>query len=121
MKALFSDSRNYLDVYHSYGLTGSKSVFAHCLHLEEQEWDCLSQTQSAIVFCPTSNLFLGGVLFNLQKAWKKRVKLGIGTDMGDGTTFNMLQTLGAAYKVSQLQRHRLSDGEELISAKKRIL
>lgn len=35
VKALFPDNRNYLDVYHNYGLTGSKSVFAHCLHLEE--------------------------------------------------------------------------------------
>ncbi|QLH62538.1 guanine deaminase [Serratia symbiotica] len=116
VKALFPDSRDYLDVYHSYGLTGSKSVFAHCLHLEEQEWDCLSQTQSAIAFCPTSNLFLGSGLFNLQKAWQKQVKLGIGTDVGAGTTFNMLQTLGAAYKVSQLQRYRLSAGEAFYHA-----
>ena len=39
----------------------------------------------------------------LQKAWQKKVKVGMGTDIGAGTTFNMLQTLNEAYKVLQLQ------------------
>ncbi|HEJ7039855.1 TPA: guanine deaminase [Serratia liquefaciens] len=116
VKELFPDSRSYLDVYHQYGLTGEKSVFAHCLHLEEQEWDCLCQTRSAVAFCPTSNLFLGSGLFNLQKAWQKQVRLGIGTDVGAGTTFNMLETLGEAYKVAQLQRYQLSACEAFYHA-----
>ncbi|CAI2436510.1 Guanine deaminase [Serratia liquefaciens] len=116
VKELFPDSRSYLDVYQQYGLTGEKSVFAHCLHLEEQEWDCLCQTRSAIAFCPTSNLFLGSGLFNLQKAWQKQVRLGIGTDVGAGTTFNMLETLGEAYKVAQLQRYQLSACEAFYHA-----
>ncbi|CAI2441846.1 guanine deaminase [Serratia liquefaciens] len=116
VKELFPDSRSYLDVYHQYGLTGEKSVFAHCLHLEEQEWDCLCQTSSAIAFCPTSNLFLGSGLFNLQKAWQKQVRLGIGTDVGAGTTFNMLETLGEAYKIAQLQRYQLSACEAFYHA-----
>lgn len=32
----------------------------------------------------------------------------MGTDIGAGTTFNMLQTLNEAYKVVQLQGYRLS-------------
>jgi guanine deaminase len=116
VKELFPDNLSYLDVYHQYGLTGQRSVFAHCLHLEEQEWDCLCHTGSAIAFCPTSNLFLGSGLFNLQKAWHKQVKLGIGTDVGAGTTFNMLQTLGEAYKVAQLQRYQLSACEAFYHA-----
>jgi guanine deaminase len=116
VKELFPDNRSYLDVYHQYGLTGERSVFAHCLHLEEQEWDCLCHSGSAIAFCPTSNLFLGSGLFNLQKAWHKQVKLGIGTDVGAGTTFNMLQTLGEAYKVAQLQRYQLSACEAFYHA-----
>ncbi len=76
--------------------------------LEEKEWDRLSETKSSIAFCPTSNLYLGSGLFNLQKAWQKKVKVGMGTDIGAGTTFNMLQTLNEAYKVLQLQGYRLS-------------
>lgn len=104
VKELYPDSKNYLDVYHHYGLTGERSVFAHCIHLEEEEWDCLHDTGSAVAFCPTSNLYLGSGLFNLKKALAKKVKVGIGTDVGAGTTFNMLQTLSEAYKVMQLQK-----------------
>lgn len=34
VKELFPEQNGYLDVYHHFGLTGSKSVFAHCVHLE---------------------------------------------------------------------------------------
>ena len=105
-----------LDVYHHYGLTGSKSVFAHCVHLEDEEWDCMHQTDSAIAFCPTSNLFLGSGLFPLKKTWDKGVKVGLGTDIGAGTSFNQLQTLNEAYKVQQLQGEKLSAFEALYHA-----
>lgn len=116
VKELFPQHRNYLDVYHHYGLTGEKSVFAHCLHLEDAEWQCLCDTRSSIAFCPTSNLFLGSGLFKLQQAWRRRVRLGIGSDVGAGTTFNMLQTLGEAYKVAQLQDYKLAAGEAFYHA-----
>ena len=108
VKELFPEQENYLDVYHHYGLTGSRSIFAHCIHLEEKEWDCLHKTDSAIAFCPTSNLFLGSGLFKLDHAWDKKVKVGMATDIGGGTSFNMLHTLSEAYKVMQLQKQKFS-------------
>ena len=116
VKELFPERESYLDVYHHYGLTGSKSVFAHCVHLEDEEWDCMHQTDSAIAFCPTSNLFLGSGLFPLKKTWDKGVKVGLGTDIGAGTSFNQLQTLNEAYKVQQLQDEKLSAFEALYHA-----
>ena len=116
VKDLFPEQKGYLDVYHHYGLTGSRSVFAHCVHLEDEEWDCMHQTDSAIAFCPTSNLFLGSGLFPLKKTWEKQVKVGLGTDVGAGTSFNQLQTLNEAYKVQQLQGDKLSAFEALYHA-----
>lgn len=116
VKELFPEREGYLDVYHHYGLTGSKSVFAHCVHLEDEEWDCMHQTDSVIAFCPTSNLFLGSGLFPLKKTWDKGVKVGLGTDIGAGTSFNQLQTLNEAYKVQQLQGEKLSAFEALYHA-----
>ena len=116
VKDLFPEQKGYLDVYHHYGLTGSRSVFAHCVHLEDEEWNCMHQTNSAIAFCPTSNLFLGSGLFPLKKTWEKQVKVGLGTDVGAGTSFNQLQTLNEAYKVQQLQDDKLSAFEALYHA-----
>ena len=108
VKELFPQRSNYLDVYHHHGLTGSRSIFAHCIHLQEKEWECLHNTDSAIAFCPTSNLFLGSGLFNLSHAWDKKMNVGMATDIGGGTSFNMLQTLSEAYKVMQLQKQNFS-------------
>ncbi len=116
VKELFPEQNGYLDVYDHYGLTGERSVFAHCVHLEEHEWDCMHKTDSAIAFCPTSNLFLGSGLFPLKKAWDKNVKVGLGTDIGAGTSFCQLQTLNEAYKVQQLQGEKLSAFESLYHA-----
>lgn len=116
VKELFPEQKGYLDVYDHYGLTGNRSVFAHCVHLEESEWDCMHKTGSAIAFCPTSNLFLGSGLFPLKKAWDKQVKVGLGTDIGAGTSFCQLQTLNEAYKVQQLQGEKLSAFESLYHA-----
>lgn len=108
VKSLWPEQKNYLGVYDSYHLTGRRSVFAHAIHLDDDEWNCLQRTESAVAFCPTSNLFLGSGLFNLQRCQQQRVRIGIGTDVGAGTTFSMLRTLGEAYKVAQLQSFRLS-------------
>lgn len=116
VKELYPEQNGYLDVYHHYGLTGQRSVFAHCVHLEEHEWDCMHDTNSAIAFCPTSNLFLGSGLFPLNKTWEKQVKVGLGTDIGAGTSFCHLQTLNEAYKVQQLQGDKLSAFESLYHA-----
>lgn len=116
VKALFPEQDGYLDVYDHYGLLGERSVFAHGVHLCEDECARLAQTGSAIAFCPTSNLFLGSGLFNLPMAERHNVKVGLGTDVGAGTSFSILQTLNEAYKVMQLQGARLHPFKSLYLA-----
>jgi len=105
--ALFPDAADYLDVYDRFGLVGERSVFAHCVHLQGEAFQRLAKAGSAVAFCPTSNLFLGSGLFPLETACAHGVKVGIGTDVGAGTTFSVLHTLGEAYKVGQLRGEAL--------------
>jgi guanine deaminase len=104
---LFPEARDYLDVYDRFGLVGKRSVFAHCVHLQGEAFQRLAQAGSAVAFCPTSNLFLGSGLFPLETACAHGAKVGIGTDVGAGTTFSILHTLGEAYKVGQLRGEAL--------------
>ena len=115
---LFPESEGYLDVYDRAGLVGDKSIFAHGVHLTDAEFQRLSAAKSALSFCPTSNLFLGSGLFNLHKAKsvEQPVKVGLGTDVGAGTSFSILQTMSEAYKVVQMQQQSLSAFKALFLA-----
>jgi guanine deaminase len=101
--ALFPEASDYLDVYARFGLVGPRSVFAHCVHLDDGGFTRLARAGAAAAFCPSSNLFLGSGLFDLKSACGHGVKVGLGTDVGAGTTFSILRTLGEAYKVGQLR------------------
>ncbi|MBI2312639.1 MAG: guanine deaminase [Betaproteobacteria bacterium] len=105
---LYPWSRSYLDVYDRFGLLRQRAVYAHCIHLDERDRERMAGTGTAMSFCPTSNLFLGSGLFDLSGARDKKVRVGIGTDVGGGTSFSMFRTLDEAYKVLQLSGQKLS-------------
>ena len=104
---LFPESRSYLDVYDGFGLLRDRAVFAHCLHMDAADRDCMANKGGAAAFCPTSNLFLGSGLFNLHAMRAAGVSCGLGTDVGGGTSLSMLKTASEAYKVLHLQEHAL--------------
>ncbi len=118
VKELFPECEGYLDTYDQAGLVTNKSVFAHGVQLTDKEFARLSETGATIAFCPTSNLFLGSGLFKLEQAKSTDlpVKVGLGTDVGAGTSFSILQTTNEAYKVAQLRRQRLSPFKALFLA-----
>jgi guanine deaminase len=99
----FPAAADYLDVYDRFGLVGPRSIFAHCVHMSDRAMARMAAAGSGIAFCPTSNLFLGSGLFDLSLADRHGVRIGIGTDVGAGTTFSLLATLGEAYKVCQMR------------------
>jgi guanine deaminase len=84
-----------------------RSVFAHSLHLSDSALERIARADAAISFCPTSNLFLGSGLFDLAAAMRAGVTVGLGTDVGAGTSFSLLETMRAAYNVGQLSDHSL--------------
>ena len=113
VKQLFPDRDGYLDVYDHFHLLGERSVFAHGIHLTDTEYRRLADTGTVIAFCPSSNLFLGSGLFDLKAMEAYQVQVGLGTDVGAGTSFSILETLSDAYKVTQLQKYSLSPFKSL--------
>ncbi|MNQ15874.1 Guanine deaminase [compost metagenome] len=116
VKELFPERKGYLDVYDHYQLIGPRAVFAHGVHLCDEECKRLAETGSAVAFCPTSNLFLGSGLFDLNKLEQHGVRVGLGTDIGAGTSFSQLQSLNEAYKIMQLQGKKLDPFKSLYLA-----
>lgn len=107
---LFPEAKNYLDIYDRHGLIGRRAVLAHGIHLGEDELCRCHESGTALAHCPTSNLFLGSGLFRIgaAKDAKRPIHVGLGTDIGGGTSFSLLATMGAAYEIAQLGGRSLS-------------
>jgi guanine deaminase len=103
----FPERRSYLDVYDHHGLLRERSVFAHCLHMDETDRANMAAKGGSAAFCPTSNLFLGSGLFRLPEMRAAGISCGLGTDVGGGTSLSLLSTASEAYKVLHLQDHAL--------------
>ena len=112
----FPKSRSYLDVYDQFGLLRERSVFAHCLHMNEEDRQCMAAKGGAAAFCPTSNLFLGSGLFDLRAMRAANIRVGMGTDIGGGTSLSLLRTASEAYKVLHLQDEALPASRALYLA-----
>jgi len=112
----FPDSRSYLDVYEQFGLVRERAVFAHCLHMNDQDRASMAANRAAAAFCPTSNLFLGSGLFDLTAMREAGVCCGLGTDVGGGTSLSLLRTASEAYKVLHLREHALPATQALYLA-----
>ncbi|MCL4187794.1 MAG: guanine deaminase [Rhodobacteraceae bacterium] len=102
---LFPGARDYLDVYEAAGLLGPRAVFGHCIHLTSRERARLSEAGASVAHCPTSNSFIGSGLFDLAGLAGGRVRVGLATDTGGGSSFSMLRTMAAAYEIAQLRGH----------------
>ena len=111
--SLFPDCRDYLEVYERAGLVTDRSVFGHCIHLSDSECRRLAESGSVVAHCPTSNLFLGSGLFDMQQANRIGMQTVLATDVGAGTSFSLLRTMGESYKVQQLNGYPMSVFESL--------
>ncbi|HTH74238.1 MAG TPA: guanine deaminase [Trinickia sp.] len=105
---LFPGHRSYLDVYEHYGLLRRRAVYGHCIYLDDEDRARMAHTGAVASHCPTSNLFLGSGLFDFEKAGQSGMPVTLGTDVGGGTSFSMLQTMNEAHKVARMTGHHLS-------------
>ena len=99
-------------------LTCAIGAELHGIHLGEDERVRLHTTGTALAHCPTSNAFLGSGLFDIgrSKSRKRPVRVGLATDIGAGTSFSMLRTMGAAYQTARLAGTDLTPAEALYLA-----
>lgn len=101
---LFPERKDFLDIYEHYGLVGRRTVLGHCVWFSDDEFARVHERDASISHCPTSNLFLGSGLFRMRVAKdpKRPIHVGLGTDIGAGTSLSLLATLNEAYKIAAL-------------------
>ena len=89
---LFPDARDYLDVYERFGLVGKGALLGHAIHLTERERDRIAELEASLIHCPTSNMFIGSGLFDMQGLMAQGHRIGLAIGHG-----RRVQLLDAAH------------------------
>lgn len=69
-----------IEYLHDVGLTGNRSVFAHCIHLDDYEMDLMHQTGTHVSHCPSSNLKLASGIARVSEMMERGISVSLGAD-----------------------------------------
>jgi putative selenium metabolism protein SsnA len=81
------------------GATGEKSIFVHCVHVDEDEMNIIANTGTTVVHNPESNMNNAVGITPILKMLKKNILVGLGTD---GMGSDMLAQMRCAYLLHRL-------------------
>jgi cytosine/adenosine deaminase-related metal-dependent hydrolase len=84
---------------HRLKVTGKKSIFVHCVHIDESEMGTLAGTNTVVVHNPESNMNNAVGVAKLLKLLAKGVLVGLGTD---GMSSDMLAQMRCAYLLQRI-------------------
>jgi guanine deaminase len=96
-RKLFPGYRSYTDLYYRMGLLGPRTVMAHCIHLNAEEFRLLARTGTRVAHCPSANLFLHSGNMDVRRMARERIIVGLGTDVGAGPSFSLFNVLQNMY------------------------
>jgi cytosine/adenosine deaminase-related metal-dependent hydrolase len=89
------------------GASGPKSLFIHCVHIDESEMDLIATTNTAVVHNPESNMNNAVGVTRLFDLLKRNILVGLGSD---GMSSDMLSQMRCAYLL-----HRLANSDPRVA------
>ena len=107
---LFPWARDYLETYERFGLVGERSLFAHNVHVTNDELGRLGAARAAVAHCPSSNMFIGSGLFPLRRHLERGIRVALGSDVGGGTGFSLFKEGLMSYQGQMLLSSSHTDG-----------
>jgi guanine deaminase len=99
---------DYLGVYEAVGLLGARTILAHAVHLSDSEWDRVAERRASIAHCPDSNFFLGSGRMRLAEPSARRVRVGLGSDVAAGRSFDIRRAMTHAYDTALAHGDRVT-------------
>src|SRR5215216_590322 len=81
------------------GVSGPKSLFIHCVHIDESEMDLIAATNTSVVHNPESNMNNAVGVTPLFELLKRNILVGLGSD---GVSSDMLSQMRCAYLLHRL-------------------
>lgn len=69
-----------IHLLNDWGMCSERSVFAHCVHLDESERRVLADTRTSVAHCPSSNLKLGSGICDTVTLLQEGINVTLGAD-----------------------------------------
>lgn len=69
-----------IEYFDSIGILDDRTVLAHCIHLDNSEFDSLKTRNVRVSHCPSSNLKLGSGIANISFMLSKGISVSLGAD-----------------------------------------
>lgn len=100
---------------HHYGITGEKSIFAHCNHVSENDISILKESKTNIVHNPQSNMNNAVGTADIIRYLNEGITVGLGTD---GMSAGICD---ASYLSFLIHKHNKSDSNIAFDESRRLL
>ena len=115
-KKLFPHYRTETQLYESFGLLTDRTILAHAIYLEPDEFTRLQTLNCGIAHCPIANTTIGPFMIAPVREYLRRgMKVGLGTDSGGGYSSSMLEVMKMAFVVSNAQFTTTGGRDEVLS------
>lgn len=89
------------------GASGPKSLFIHCVHIDDSEMDLIAATDTCVVHNPESNMNNAVGVTRLFDLLRRNILVGLGSD---GMSSDMLSQMRCAYLL-----HRLANSDPRVA------
>lgn len=84
------------------GVFNSPTIAAHCVWLENRDFDILAKHNVTVAHCPSSNLKLGSGFAPIAKMMEHNIRVGIGTDgAASNNNLNMHEEVNLASLINK--------------------
>jgi putative selenium metabolism protein SsnA len=83
------------------GLVGPRVVLAHCVNLDENEIEIISETETGVAHNPMSNMLNAVGVAPVTRMLEKHVNIGLGND---GYIFDMFENMRATYLLHRVHQ-----------------
>lgn len=101
---LCPDCPQYWETYDKFGLFGSHTVMAHCVHSDKREREAIKSHNVVVAHCPASNVNLISGVAPVRTMLEEGLWVTLGSDIAGGDVLPMLGVIAEAIKSSKYKR-----------------